>query len=327
MERTGAGVRFQHYSAPGSTLRNFIMGIVEDDEESLWISSAGGLSRFDMRTRTFTEYGGRDRVPALPLLYGSCLRLRSGEIFFGGAHGMVSFKPWLARPNRYVPSLAFTDFQVWRRTPAIGGASPLPRSITLAPDLVLPHDQNNLTFSFAALSYVHPEKNQYAYRLDGRDRSWLELGFDHTVTLDNLDPGRYRLQVRGSNNEGVWNEEGISLRLRIRPPFWRTGWFTALLALTFIALFLQWNRTRSRRLAARIRSEAAMEHYCDKFGISPREREIIQLLLKGKSNKEIEDALFISIGTVKNHVYSIFQKLDVKNRSQLLARFKNLQVK
>jgi ligand-binding sensor domain-containing protein/DNA-binding CsgD family transcriptional regulator len=327
MERTGAGVRFQHYSAPGSTLRNFIMGIVEDDEENLWISSAGGLSRFDMRTRTFSEYGGRDRVPSLPLLYGSCLRLRSGEIFFGGMRGMVSFKPWLARPNRYVPPLAFTDVQVWRRTPAIGGASPLPRSITLAPDLVLPYDQNNLTFSFAALSYVRPEKNQYAYRLDGRDDSWIEIGFDHTVTLDNLDPGRYRLQVRGSNNDGVWNEEGISLRLRIRPPFWRTGWFMALLALTFIVLFLQWNRTRSRRLAARIRSEAAMEHYCDKFGISPREREIIHLLMKGKSNKEIEDALFISIGTVKNHVYSIFQKLDVKNRGQLLARFKNLQVK
>ncbi len=327
MERTGAGVRFQHYSAPGSTLRNFILGVVEDDEENLWISSSGGLSRFDMRTRTFSEYGGRDLVPAMPFLYGSCLRLRSGEIFFGGTRGMVSFNPWLARTNRYVPSLAFTDVQVWRRTPAIGGASPLRRSITLAPDLVLPHDQNNLTFSFAALSYVHSEKNQYSYRLDGRDRSWLELGFDHTVTLDNLAPGRYRLRVRGSNNDGVWNEEGISLRLRIRPPFWRTGWFMALLALAFLILFLQWNRTRSRRLAARIRSEAAMEHYCDKFGVSPREREIIQLLLKGKSNKEIEDSLFISMGTVKNHVYSIFQKLDVKNRSQLLARFKNLQVK
>jgi two-component system response regulator DegU len=81
-----------------------------------------------------------------------------------------------------------------------------------------------------------------------------------------------------------------------------------------------------KRLAARIRTEAAMEQYLDKYDISQREREIVQLLLKGKSNKEIEDALFIAMGTVKNHVYNIYRKIGVKNRAQLLTLFKNLQV-
>ena len=217
--------------------------------------------------------------------------------------------------------------QVWRRPLAIGGDSPLGRSITLAPGLVLPYDQNSLTVSFAALSYIRPDKNQYAYRLDGRDGSWHDIGFEHAVTLDNLQPGRYRLRVWGANNEGVWNRDGISLALRIRPPFWRTWWFRALLALAFAVAFVLWNRSRSRRLAERIRSEAAMEHYFDKCHVSAREREIVKLLLKGKSNKEIEDALFISMGTVKNHVYNIFQKLGVKNRGQLAALFKNLPSK
>jgi ligand-binding sensor domain-containing protein/DNA-binding CsgD family transcriptional regulator len=327
METTGEGVRFQHFGAPGSTLRNFVLGVVEDDDDNLWISSSEGLSRFDMRTRMFSFYDSRDGVPPIEFVYGSCLRSRSGELFFGGVLGMFSFKPWLARFNRYVPPLAFTDIQVWRRPLAIGGTSPLRRSITLAPDLVLPHDQNSLALSFAALSYVRPEKNQYAYRLDGRDGSWHDLGYEHSVNLDNLKPGRYRLRVRGSNNEGIWNKAGISLAMRIRPPFWQTWWFRALVGLAAIALFVQLNRTRARRLAARIKTEAAMDHYCDQYHISAREREIIRLVLKGKSNREIEDALFISMGTVKNHIYSIFQKLGIKNRSQLITLFKNLSVK
>jgi len=327
MERSASGVRFIHYSAPGSTLRNFIMGMLEDDADNLWLTSAGGLSRFDLRSRTYSFYDGRDGIPPGRFFYGSYLRSRSGEFYFGGLEGMLSFKPWLARFNRFVPPLAFTDIQVWRRPLPIGGDSPLSRSITLAPDLVLPHDQNSLTLSFAALSYIRPDKNQYAYRLDGRDGSWHEIGFEHSVTLDNLKPGRYRLRIRGSNNEGVWNREGISLALRILPPFWQTWWFRALMILAFGVSFALWNRSRSRRLAERIRTEAAMDHYFDKHHVSTREREIIQLLLKGKSNKEIEDALFISMGTVKNHVYNIFQKLGVKNRGQLAALFKNIQVK
>jgi ligand-binding sensor domain-containing protein/DNA-binding CsgD family transcriptional regulator len=327
MERSGDDVRFEHFSAPGSTLNNFILGVTEDDEENLWLSSPGGLSRFNMLSRTFSLYGSRDRVPHIEFIYKSCLRSRSGELFFGGVLGMFSFKPWQAHFNRYVPPLAFTDIRVWRKPVAIGGDSPLPRSITLAPDLDLSHDQNSLTLSFAALSFIQPDKNQYCYRLDGRDGSWHDLGFEHSINLDNLKPGRYRLRVRGSNNEGVWNLSGITLALRIRPPFWQTWWFRTLLLLALVVFFWQWYRTRIRRLAARIKSETAMDHYFDKFGISPREREIVHLLMRGKSNKEIEDTLFISMGTVKNHIYSIFQKLEVKNRGQLIALFKNLQVK
>lgn len=87
------------------------------------------------------------------------------------------------------------------------------------------------------------------------------------------------------------------------------------------------NRSRTRRIVARIQTEAAMEQYLSKCNISQREKEIVLLLLKGKSNKEIEDFLFIAMGTVKNHVYNIYQKIGVKNRAQLLTLFKNLQVK
>ena len=138
MAAASAGMHFEHYSAPGSTLRNFILGIVEDDDENLWISSSGGLSRFNMKTRTFTEFDSRDGVPPIQFTYCSCLRRQDGEIFFGGSLGLLSIKPWQARPNRYVPPLAFTELRIHNRPVAIAPASPLKQSIILAEDIVCP---------------------------------------------------------------------------------------------------------------------------------------------------------------------------------------------
>jgi len=111
------------------------------------------------------------------------------------------------------------------------------------------------------------------------------------------------------------------------PAYWQTWWFKLLLVFLLGFFSFQWYRTRMKRMAARIRTEAAMEQYLSKYDISHREKEIVFLLLQGKSNKEIEDALFIAMGTVKNHIYSIYQKIGVKNRAQLMTLFKNLQVK
>jgi DNA-binding CsgD family transcriptional regulator len=163
--------------------------------------------------------------------------------------------------------------------------------------------------------------------IEGLDDHWIPIGGRHEVTVSNLRPGTYVFRVKGSNNHGVWNEEGAALAITMRPPWWQSWWFRvpSFLLLLFLLVFL--SRTRTRRMAARIRTEAAMEKFFEKHEISQREREIIHLLLKGKSNKEIEDALFIAMGTVKNHIYSIYQKIGVKNRAQLITLFMNLQVK
>ncbi len=164
--------------------------------------------------------------------------------------------------------------------------------------------------------------------MEGLNEEWIETGsekrFAHFTTVP---PGRYVFRVKGSNSDGVWNEAGASLRIVISPPFWKTWWFRVPALLGLLFLFFAWSQSRMKRMAARIRTEAAMEQYLGKYDISQREKEIVLLLLKGKSNKEIEDALFIAMGTVKNHIYNIYQKMGVKNRSQLMALFQNLRVK
>ena len=85
----------------------------------------------------------------------------------------------------------------------------------------------------AALSYVHPEKNQYAYKLEGFDKDWIYTdATKRFANYTNLDAGEYTFRVKASNNDGVWNEEGTSIKLIITPPYWQTWWFKLLCVFT-----------------------------------------------------------------------------------------------
>jgi DNA-binding CsgD family transcriptional regulator len=208
---------------------------------------------------------------------------------------------------------------------SVADGSPLTRSITWTEDLRLSHRQNSISFTFSALNYILPRKNLYAYRLEGFDGDWIHVGAaSRTARYTNLDPGRYLFRVKGANNDGVWNDEGAAIRVIITPPFWQTWWFRMVVAATVLGLAVWWHRRRMNRLTARLKTEVAMERFCLKRGISEREREIIGLILDGKTNREIEEILFISHGTVKNHVYHIYQKLDVNSRVQLVNLFRNI---
>jgi PAS domain S-box-containing protein len=116
------------------------------------------------------------------------------------------------------------------------------------------------SISFAALNYISSKKNQYAYKLEGFDQDWNYVGTKHNTTYTNLDPGKYIFRVKGSNNDGIWNEEGTALPITITPPFWGTIWFRLLLivvAAGIIFWIYRW-RIQTRDLAAQKRMEAAL---------------------------------------------------------------------
>ena len=179
-----------------------------------------------------------------------------------------------------------------------------------------------LTLAFSALSFADPERNQYAFRLEKRDRDWIQLGTRHELTLDHLGTGVYTLRIKGSNADGVWNENGISLGLTIVRPWWKKWWFwtAVLLFLSGFFFMLYWKFVRPRFIAFQPVDEAIFQDFCARHDISNREREIIELTIRGKSNKEIEEALFIALATVKSHLYNVYQKTGVKNRLELLYK-------
>ncbi|HEX4576687.1 MAG TPA: two-component regulator propeller domain-containing protein [Edaphobacter sp.] len=231
---------FTNYDESNGLPNSNVNGILEDERGDLWLSTSNGISRFAPQAMTFRNYSVADGLPANEF-YGANagFKSRTGEMFFSSRAGLTTFFPEKVVDNPYVPPVVLTDFQLFDQSVPVGGSSPLQQSISVARSLTLTHAQSIFSFEFSALSYANPEKNRYRYRLEWLDSKWNETDSSRRfVTYTTLAPGDYVFRVQGSNNRGIWNENGASVRIHILPPWWSTWWFRAAVAASL--LFLLW---------------------------------------------------------------------------------------
>jgi signal transduction histidine kinase len=205
---------------------DYIAGILEDDNGNLWLSTAKGIARFDTRTNGVKRFDASDGVNIVQGWGQSHFKNRHGEMYVGGMYGFTLFHPDSIRDNPYVPSIVLTSFKMFDKTVELDSAISEKKAIELS------YKNNVISFEFAALNYTSSEKNQYAYKLEGFDQDWIYSGTRRYATYTNLDGGSYIFRVKGSNNDGVWNEKGASVSVIVTPPYWKTWWFTTLLWLT-----------------------------------------------------------------------------------------------
>lgn len=238
---------FRLFTDKGGLSNEFIKGITEDDQYHLWIATSNGLTQLNPENGVFTKYNTADGLQDLEFEANAYLKTRDGEMFFGGINGFNCWYPAAIKQNSFVPPVVITGFQLSNRPmlPGVNG-SPLHEDISLTPEIRLSYRQSTFSFTFAALNYTIPQNNRYAYMLDGLDKDWNDVGKDNKAVYTNLDPGEYVFRVRGSNNDGVWNEKGASIRVIITPPFWRTGWFIGLLFLLGMAGLYWFYKIRTR---------------------------------------------------------------------------------
>ncbi|HEY4336629.1 MAG TPA: hybrid sensor histidine kinase/response regulator transcription factor, partial [Puia sp.] len=231
----------------------FIKGIAEDGSGVLWISTSNGLTRLDPETHGSKKFNTGDGLQDQEFEANAFLKTKDGELYFGGINGFNSFYPEAIRANGFVPPVYITGFQLSNRKVAVDG------NISLAKEIRLSYKQSTFSFTFSALNYTTPENNQYAYRLEGLDTAWNYVGKETKAVYTNLSPGDYVFRVKASNNDGLWNEEGTTIRVIITPPFWRTDWFISLLVLLVAAgLYLLYKfrtRLKMRELEERKREE------------------------------------------------------------------------
>jgi diguanylate cyclase (GGDEF)-like protein len=240
--RTG---RVTHYGIADGLASEFVVGILPGGDGRLWLSTDRGVTRFDPRRRASRHFARADGLPRGEFLMRSSLRARDGTLYFGGNDGFVAIRPDRVVENRRPPRVALTGLQLFNRPIAVGApGSPLGRPVHETSELTLAYDQNVVTFEFAALDFATPGKNQYAYRLDGFDTDWQDVGGQQTASYTNLAPGRYTFRVKASNADGVWNEDGTALRLVVTPPWWRTWWFR--MAAACLAAVGAWRLLRFR---------------------------------------------------------------------------------
>jgi ligand-binding sensor domain-containing protein/DNA-binding CsgD family transcriptional regulator len=302
---------WQVYTETDNLSDNTILGILEDKNGNLWLSTHRGLSRFNPEKEEFANYYAEDGLQDNEFNQGAFHKGRDGRFYFGGINGFNVFSPENIKKTLYTPPVVITDFKVLNRD------FPLEKSILATETITLSY-KDVFSFQFAALNYTSPGKNRYAYQLVGFIDEWIQLEHERKVVFSTLPPGKYVLRVKGSNNDGIWNEEGTSIKIIITPPFYSTWWFRGLVLLFPVVIAYLWHQSRMKRLTLRLKTEKEMERIVEKYNISPREQEILNLIMKGKSNKEIEDALFISMPTVKTHISNIYKKFAVKNRLELI---------
>jgi signal transduction histidine kinase/ligand-binding sensor domain-containing protein/AraC-like DNA-binding protein len=258
--------RFKRYEIRDGLPSNYICGILEDDHQNLWISTSHGISKFNIEKETFRNYDVSDGLQGNEFEEnGAAFKSKTGELIFGGAHGLNIFYPDSILDNSHIPPVYITDFKLFNNSVPIGfdsltGRTILKRSIIDCEEIKLNYSDKVFTFEFAALDFQVPLKNKYAYIMEGFDKDWNYTdAIRNLATYTNLDPGEYIFRVKGSNNDGIWNEEGASLKIIILPPWWRTIWayiFYSFLILSII--YFTW-KTQLKRI--RVRHEFEMSKF------------------------------------------------------------------
>lgn len=222
-----------------------ITSILQDGEGRLWLGTNNGLASLDPTTEAMRNYQRTDWASG-KFNYGSAIRLQSGELVFGGTQGFVRFQPRSLRTNTFKPPVVLTDFQIFNQSQVPGAPdSPLTQALGATRHIVLDHRQSVFSFEFAALNYYGTESNRYTYKLEGFDRNWSPVSSERKATYTNLAPGEYFFRVKAANNDDVWNEEGLDVRLTITPAPWRTWW--AYLLYTLAAALLIWRYIQAQR--------------------------------------------------------------------------------
>ncbi len=259
---TGEGLDFLNFEDSTITRYNeshglpssYINGVLIDfRHRDLWLSTFKGLSRFDPLLKSVKTYDVSDNLQSMTFNNGAYFQNARGEMFFGGVKGMNVFHPDSLRHNDFVPPVVLTGFDVFSKPILSSG------SVYATSEYRLSYKDYVFSLEFAALDFTHPEQNEYAYKLEGFDKNWNYSGSRRFVTYTNLDPGAYTFWVRASNDDGLWNEDGISVKITIEPPFWKTMWFRMLVILAFAGLVFgvhQWRiysyKLRTRELEAQV---------------------------------------------------------------------------
>lgn len=215
---------------------NCVHGILEDDRNNLWLSTSNGISVFNKKDRKFKNFDSSDGLNNIEFNEGAYFKYSDGTMYFGGNDGITYFHPSEIKDNPYIPNIVITDFEIFNEPVTGSPENPfLKKNITYADEINLTYRESVFSFRFAALIFNNPQKNQYAYKMEGFDKDWTYCGPRKRVTYTNLNPGDYVFKVKGSNNDGIWNEEGTSIKITITPPYWKTWWFKSLGFLGVIA--------------------------------------------------------------------------------------------
>ncbi len=218
------------YSIKEGLPNDIIYGILSDYNGNIWISTNNGISRLNAESNNIKNYNQSDGLQGNEFNYGSFYKTKDRKLFFGGTNGLTYFDPNNIRKNTFLPEIDINKIEINNA-----------RYINITDSVLtitLKYNENNFSIGFTALSYMHPEKNEFTYILEGNDNDWNYAGNQRKAVYTNIKEGNYIFRVKGANNDGVWNEDGDFIKIKILPAPWKTWWaylfYTAILSGIFL---------------------------------------------------------------------------------------------
>lgn len=252
---------FTHFTEQEGLSNNVVYGILEDESGKLWMSTNFGLARFDTAEQTFRIFTASDGLQSNEFNQNSYAKDHNGTMYFGGINGLNVFVPQEITDNQFTPKVALTSI-TFDGLPLNESEN---RTIEYLDTITLTWPQDSFEFEFAAFAYEQPLNNRYSYMLEGFDTDWINIEKQRNGRYTNLPGGTYTLHLRGSNNDGVWNEQGAAIQIVVVPPFWETWWFRGLIIVAFmfgVAGGLRWrvksveNRNQELERLVKLRTAA-----------------------------------------------------------------------
>ena len=214
---------FTSYSIKDGLPDDIAYKILEDREHNLWFGTNQGLVKFNPQNKEVKVFTKNDGLLSNQFNYKSGLVSSSGKLYFGSQEGLIAFKPEEFKENKFLPPVFITKLSIFNKEIRPGfDNSPLKKSIEHTDKITLPYNQSNISLEFVSLSYTAPQANMYSYKMENIDMDWIYTN-NNSVSYSKLPPGKYIFEVKGTNNDGLWNEKGTSLEIIILPPWWASN--------------------------------------------------------------------------------------------------------
>lgn len=319
-----------------------VMGMVED-QNTLWISTDVGLAKYRPESESLEVVTMADGLASDQFLINAMLKASNGRIYTGTRNGFNAFFPYQIRPNEFKPHVYITGLEI-NNNEITAGDEHLPGDINHLKELKLHPDDHSLALSFASLSFVNPNKNQYEYRMDGFDKDWVKAGNQNKAYYTNLPAGTYTFRVRGSNSDNLWSDDEARLQIKVLPPWYASWWMKVIYILLIAALIfgigyliMQRSNQKHKSELRRISNEKEIEVYQAKLSfftmVAHEIRTPVSLIIGPlekllKRQNEIPQSATKDLTIIEKNsqrlLFLVNQLLDFKKveEAQLTVRFK-----
>ncbi len=315
--------KFSHYKDREGLPFYDITGIVIDNDGNVWISYYKGLSKLDPETGKIESFNKSNGLQSNIFTMGSRYKDSEGIIYFGGQNGFNMFKPSDIKHNTNIPPIQITELQLFNKTVYPGENAPLKKSLEFSKEIILNYDQDVFTLEFSAIEYTSPGNNLYAYKMEGVDPDWVYTDATRRfATYTKLDPGEYKFKVKGSNNDGIWNDQVAEMNIIILSPWWKTNWAYIFYIFFTIGLFYSIWKIQTNRL--KLKHQAEIDHInAEKY----QEMDKLKSRFFANISHEFRTPLTLILGIIKKVSEKTGEgktKEDLKTVSRNAVKLNNL---